>query len=109
MAKLPPAAPGAPHPLRLADTRVVEGALSKAGFKDIQIQPIIVSFQWESAEAFTEQRRAMSAPFRAILSKQSPELQERILGAVTEAARQYADPSGLVRMNNEAICIAAHL
>jgi ubiquinone/menaquinone biosynthesis C-methylase UbiE len=109
LANLPPATPGAPHPLRLADTSLVERVLSNAGFKDIHVEPIIVSFQWESAEAFTEQRRAMSAPFRAVLSKLAPELQQRILGAVTAAARKYADSSGVVHMNNEAICIAAHL
>jgi hypothetical protein len=109
LANLPPLAPGAPHPLRLADMRPLEQALEKAGFMELRIEPIIVRFQWESAEAFTEQRRAMSAPFRAVLSRQPLELQQRILEAVTTAARQYADSSGIVRMNNEAICIAAHV
>jgi ubiquinone/menaquinone biosynthesis C-methylase UbiE len=109
LANLPPMAPVAPHPLRLADTRPVEQALENAGFKDIHVEPIIVRFQWESAEAFTEQRRAMSAPFRAVLSKQPFELQQRILAAVTAAAGKYSDSSGIVCMDNEAICIAAHL
>ena len=69
LANLPPLAPGAPHPLRLADMRPLEQALEKAGFMELRIEPIIVRFQWESAEAFTEQRRAMSAPFRAVSSR----------------------------------------
>ena len=108
LAKLPAPPPDAPHPLKLADTKPLEQALSKAGFKDIRLEPIIVSFEWKSAAAFTEQRRAMSAPFRAVLSRQTPELQQQILNAVTESAGRYADSSGVVRMDNEAICIAAH-
>jgi enediyne biosynthesis protein CalE5 len=109
LAKLPAPPPDAPHPLKLADTKPLERALSNAGFKDIRLEPIIVNFEWKSAAAFTEQRRAMSAPFRAVLSRQTPELQQQILDAVTESAGRYADSSGVVRMDNEAICIAAHL
>lgn len=108
LAKLPSPPPGAPSPLKLADTGPLERALTGAGFKQIRVGPMIVSFEWESAEAFTEQRRAMSAPFRAVLARQSPELQQRILGALTEAARRFADSSGRVRMDNQAICISAH-
>jgi ubiquinone/menaquinone biosynthesis C-methylase UbiE len=108
LANLPAPPPGAPNPLKLADTRPLERALSDAGFKAIHVEPIIVSFEWVSAEAFTAQRRAMSAPFRAVLAKQTPETQQRILDAVTQAARSFADAAGVVRMDNEAICIAAH-
>jgi len=109
LANLPPPPPDAPHPLRLADTRPLERALTSNGFKDFKVEPVIVKLEWKSAEAFTEQRRALSGPFRAMLSKQSPELQRQILDAVTSAARKYADLSGVVRMDNEALCIAAHL
>ena len=107
LAKLPPPPPGAPHPLRLADHRPLQQALAAAGFKDIVVEPLNVAFEWESAEGFTEQRRAMSSPFRALLANQTPELQKKILDAVTDAARKYADATGRVKMNNETVCIAA--
>ncbi|MGH7935298.1 MAG: class I SAM-dependent methyltransferase [Candidatus Binataceae bacterium] len=107
LAKLPQPSPDAPHPLRLADTKPLERALSSAGFKETHCEPIIVRFEWKSAEEFTEQRRALSAPFRALLSKQTPEMQQKILAVVTDGARGYADASGTVRMDNEAICVAA--
>lgn len=109
LTKLPPPQPGAPHPLKLADPRPLERALTRAEFKEIHVEPIIVKFEFESAKAFTEQRQAMSAPFRALLSKQPQDMQRHLLDAVTAAAGKYADPSGIVRMSNEAICIAAHL
>jgi ubiquinone/menaquinone biosynthesis C-methylase UbiE len=109
LAKLPPPPPGAPSPLKLADTRPLERALVAAGFKDLSIEPINVRFEFKSAVAFAEQRRMVSTPFRVMLYKQSPELQQRILDALAQAAHRYADTSGKVRMDNEAILIAAHL
>ena len=109
LAKLPAPPPGAPSPTKLADTRPVERALANAGFKEIHVEPIVVRFEFDSPAAFTEQRQQMSAPFRTMLAKQTPDLQRKILDAVTDAARRFADQSGKVRMDNEAICIAGHL
>ena len=109
LANLPAPPPGAPSPLKLADTRPLERALANAGFKDIRVEPINVRFKFDSPEAFTEQRRAMSAPFRTMLEKQTPELQRKIVEALNDAARKYADALGKVSMDNEAICISAHL
>jgi enediyne biosynthesis protein CalE5 len=109
IANLPPLPADAPHPLRLADTTPLERALAQAGFKDIRREPIVVGFDWPSAEEFTTQRRAVSAPFRALLARVPAEMQERILAAVSDEARRFANASGVVHMDNEAICIAAHL
>jgi ubiquinone/menaquinone biosynthesis C-methylase UbiE len=109
LAKLPPPPPGAPNPLKLADPTPLQRALGAAGFKDVRVEAINVRFEFESAEAFAEQRRTMSTPFRNMLAQQSAEMQQRILGAVADAARRYADASGRVRMDNEAILVAAHL
>ncbi len=109
LANLPAPPPGAPSPTKLADTRPLERALANAGFKEIRVEPIVVVFEFDSPAAFTELRQQMSTPFRAILAKQTPQVQAAILDAVTDAARKYADPSGKVRMDNDAICIAAHL
>ncbi len=109
LANLPAPPPGAPSPIKLADTRPLEQALAKAGFKDIRVEPINVCFKFDSPEAFTEQRRAMSTPFRIMLEKQTPELQRKILDVLNDAARKFADASGKVNMDNQAICISAHL
>jgi ubiquinone/menaquinone biosynthesis C-methylase UbiE len=109
LAKLPAPPPGAPSPTKLADTRPLERALANAGFKEIHVEPIVVRFEFDSPAAFAEQRQQMSAPFRAMLAKQTPEIQRKILDTVTDAARRFADQSGKVRMDNEAICIAGHL
>jgi ubiquinone/menaquinone biosynthesis C-methylase UbiE len=109
LANLPPPAPDAPGPLKLADTRPLEQALSAAGFKEVRIAPFNVRFEFPSPQAFAEQRRAVSSPFRALLSRLEPELQQRIMEALADAARRFADAAGVVRMDNETILIAAHL
>jgi len=109
LANLPAPPPEAPSPIKLADTRSLERALADAGFKDIRVELINVRFEFESPEAFTELRRAMSTPFRTMLEKQTPELRDKILDAITDAARKFADASGKVAMDNQAICISAHL
>ncbi len=108
LAKLPPPLPDAPGPLRLADTKPLLRALSTAGFKDISVAPLNVRFEFESPQAFAEQRRAVSTPLRMMLSKQTPELQQRIMDALVQQARRFADASGRVRMDNEALLVAAH-
>jgi len=109
LANLPAPPPDAPSPIKLADTRPLERALASAGFKDMRVEPINVRFEFDSAEAFTETRRAMSTPLRTMLEKQTPELQRKILDAITDAARKFSDASGKVAMDNQAICISAHL
>jgi hypothetical protein len=44
-----------------------------------------------------------------MLEKQTPELRRKILDAITDAARKFSDASGKVAMDNQAICISAHL
>lgn len=105
---LPPPPANAPGPLKLADTRPLERALDAAGFKDIRIETSNVRFEVPSAQTFAEQRRAMSTPFREMLSKQTPELQQKVMDALAQEARRFADASGRVRMDNEAILISAH-
>jgi SAM-dependent methyltransferase len=109
LAKLPPPPPNAPGPLKLADPKPLERALAAAGFKDVRIEPLNVRFEFESPTAFAEQRRAVSAAFRIMLSKLTPELQQRILDALADAARRFTDASGVVRLDNQATLISAHL
>jgi SAM-dependent methyltransferase len=109
IAGLPTPPPGAFDPLRLADTSILKSALEQADFKDIAIERVDVTFEFESAAAFTQFREDIAAPFRALLERQTPEIRRQILDAVTEAARAYADSTGKVRTTNEAILFAAHL
>jgi enediyne biosynthesis protein CalE5 len=107
LANLPPPAPGALDPLRLGDTSILSRALEKAGFKEIKIERMPVTFAFDSAEDFTKMREDVSAAFRGLLARQSQEMRSKILAAVTEAARKFTQSDGKVRATNETILFSA--
>ncbi|HJU29071.1 MAG TPA: methyltransferase domain-containing protein [Candidatus Binataceae bacterium] len=107
LANLPPPPPGALEPMRLADTSILKGALERAGFSEITVERMPVTFEFARAEDFTQFRLDVSAPFRAMLSRQTPEMRQKIIDAVTDAARAFAGPDGKVRTVNETILFAA--
>jgi SAM-dependent methyltransferase len=107
LANLPPPPPNVLDPLRLADTSILKGALEAAGFKDVAIERRQVEFEFDKPESLTQFRREIAAPFRAVLERQTPEMREKILAAVTDAARAYTDADGRVRTSNETILFAA--
>jgi len=108
LAGLPPPPPGALDPLRLADTSILKGALEATGFSDVAIERLNVAYEFESAESFAQFREDVSAPFRALLARQTPELRQKIADVVKEATRAYAQSDGKIRMNNETILFATH-
>jgi hypothetical protein len=108
LANLPPPAPGALDPLRLGDTSILTTALQRTGFKDIAIERMPVTFEFDSVEDFTQMREDVSSAFRSLLARQSPEVRRRIIAAVTDAARKFTQSDRKVRMTNETIIFAAH-
>jgi len=108
LAGLPPPAAGALDPMRLADPSILTGAFAQADFRDLSVERRGVTFEFDSAMAFAQFREDVSAPFRALLGRQTPEMRQRILDAVIEAARAYAGADGKVRTTNETILFAAH-
>jgi ubiquinone/menaquinone biosynthesis C-methylase UbiE len=107
MAGLPAPAGQTFDPTRLADTKILEGALVRNGFREITLERLMVPFDFDSPEAFLESRRDLSAPFRAMLASKPADVQHQILDAVVDAARQYADAQGRVRTSNESILFVA--
>ncbi|HYA35011.1 MAG TPA: class I SAM-dependent methyltransferase [Candidatus Binataceae bacterium] len=109
VANLPPPPPGTPDPLALADTNDLSNALTKAGFRDIEIERQIVNFEFDSPESFFQCRLDMSHAFGVMLKNLSAEKQTQIRNLVIAGARRYADSSGHVITPNEAIIFAAHI
>ncbi len=107
LAKLPPPPPNALDPLRLADTSILQSALQEAGFHDVVIERMQVVWEMASPADFAEFRRDVAAPFRALLERQTPEMRDQIIAAVTDAARAYAAADGKVRTANETILFCA--
>jgi SAM-dependent methyltransferase len=107
LAGLPPPPANALEPLRLADTSILTRALEGAGFTDVAIERRQVVFEFATPDAFTQFRREVAAPFRALLDRQIPEMRDQIIKAVTDAARAFVQPDGKVRTSNETILFVA--
>lgn len=102
----PPPPEGTPGPFSLSNENILKGSFLKSGFKGITIERINVSFDFDSAEAYTSFAYETAGPLHAMLANETKERREQILEAVTESARKYADNStGNVKFSNEAICI----
>jgi hypothetical protein len=103
--KSPPPPAGAPGPFSLSDENMLTNSLINSGFKDVTIERMDVSFDFDSAEVYTSYVYETAAPVQAILANQPHERRE-VLKAITESARKYAEnDTRSVRLSNEAICV----
>lgn len=102
---LPPP-PGAPGPFSLSDENSLKNSFMISGFKDLTIERMNVSFDFDSPEDFTTFTSETAGPLQKILAGQTNKRRGEILKSVTEAARKYIDnKAGKVRFENEAILI----
>lgn len=99
--------PGTPGPFNLSDEYILKDSFIKSGFIDITIERINVVFDFDSAEDYSSFVHGTAAPIRSMLANEIPERREEILKAIAESAGKYADNNtGIVKLNNEALCIA---
>lgn len=98
--------PGVPNPFSLADTNKLENSLGGAGFRDIHIETVNVTFEFESGEDYCRYCQAVSNSARIALSKVIEERKEDVLRKVAEeATRNYGTVNGQIKMDNESLCI----
>jgi hypothetical protein len=98
--------PNALDPTRLADTSILERALAAAGFRDVTIERLIVTFEFPSPEAFADFRGQIGGT-RATLAKLPADVGRQVREAVVASVREYAVAGGVVRLSNETICFSA--
>jgi SAM-dependent methyltransferase len=99
--QLPPPEPGMPGPSSLADPALLEQGLKEAGFTEVSVERLMLTFEFPSAEDYLRFNRAVSAPMRAMLAEHSPERQTEVFQGVVEAARKFAGSDGTVRLAGE--------
>jgi hypothetical protein len=98
--------PGIPNPFSLANAKKLENSLIKAGFRDVRSEIVTVRFEFTSDEDYIRYCQAVSNAPRIALSKETEKRKEEIWKRIAEAAvRNYGVGNGLVRMDNESICV----
>ena len=95
-----------PGPFSLADEKMLQDSLQKAGFKDIQIERQNITFEYASVNDYIKHLKDIAAPLKAILDKESASRQEEIWKVVAKEVKDnFTNPgNGSVIMNNECIC-----
>jgi len=99
----PPA--GAPGPFSLFGESLLINYFVNTGFKDVTIERMNVTFDFGSSKEYASFVLETAGPLQEILSNESPERRQKILEAVSESAKKFADNSGTVKFSNDAICI----
>ena len=108
---VPPPLPGTPGPFALSDIQIIQDALSKARFTNIQYERLNVTFEFPRVEDYINYTKDIGSAIKIMLSKESAERQEEVWNIVTEQVRNnYAAVSNNlqhVRIDNECICVTA--
>jgi len=98
--------PNAPDPTNLADTSILEHAMAAAGFHEVTIERLTVTFEFPSPEGFADFRSQVGGT-RAMLARMPAEVARQVRDAVETSAREYLGAGGVVRLSNETICFSA--
>ena len=98
--ELPPPPPGRPGPMSRPTRDAIGGLLEGGGFSDVEVEELEITFEYESAEAFTRSVRELVPPITNLVTSHPAEVQANVWQAVTDAARTYASEDGSVRMTN---------
>ena len=108
MLGIAPPPPGTPNPMSLADTSILERALTGAGFRDFKVEPMNVRFVFDSPQKFLESRKDISYDFRNAMASQPPEVQRKLEEIVVREARPFVGADGKMRCDNQTLLISAH-
>ena len=106
IAGLKPPPPDALLPTRLADTSILKSALEGAGFSEIVIEPMIVTFEFDSLEKFVDFRSELGGA-AAMMAKLTSDQRAQVKAALSEAVKKFQGSDGRVRLPNETICFSA--
>jgi ubiquinone/menaquinone biosynthesis C-methylase UbiE len=78
---------------RLSDAALFASTLTSAGFQEVQVQAIALTFQFPSFETLTAW---WGPPFEKALAKLEPEPGQRMLEEIRQAVRPFEGPQGIV-------------
>jgi enediyne biosynthesis protein CalE5 len=100
---LPPPPPGRPGAFALSDQNRLAELVAQAGFRDVETGTVLVIFETDSPEQYTEFIRDVAPQLTTLLSGQPATVVERVWSRVTDAYRRFQGADGRVRTENQAI------
>jgi enediyne biosynthesis protein CalE5 len=100
---VPPPPPGTPGPLSRPTEEAIGGLLEGGGFSNVEVEELEVTFDFDSAEEYTEYTKAITAPIVAMIAPHPEEVQRETWQAITDAAREKAGGDGRIEFQNQVL------
>ena len=104
--QVPPPPPGTPGPLSRPTPEAIRSLLESGGFTDVEVDEVTVVLDLDSPEEFTLFMKEIAPPVSALIGGQPEEERQGAWDAITSAIRTYADDSGRVHLENQALVAA---
>lgn len=104
---MPPPREGTKTPFAFSDVAAFQDRVAAIGFSHVQGDWINVRFDFASAEEFTQFRRDRSGVLKKAIAGYPEAEQEAAWADLREAARDFADEDGRVRLDNAAYWVMA--
>lgn len=102
---LSPPTSESPGSFRLANITSLENSFNQAGFRDIRSERLAITFRFNSIGEFTNFHKAINIPVCTMLKNQPIQKQEEVWKAISQSVKQFTDDRGIVKLDNEVICI----
>jgi SAM-dependent methyltransferase len=99
---LVPPGPGAPGPFRLGSAGAIAGLMGAAGFSDVSVEPLPMTFQCESVDDYIQMFGDFAMKSR--MARLSDAEKARLRASVADRARPYLDDRGRVRLSTTSLC-----
>jgi SAM-dependent methyltransferase len=103
----PPPDPGQPGMFAFAAPGRIEALLEDAGFSEVEVAAIDLTFTHDDEDAWWEDRVALSVPFADALAQLDADGRDRLREAIDARLAQYRDDSGRLTLPARALVAAA--
>ena len=106
--QLPPPSTEIPGAFSLANLDRLQNFFHEARFKNIEVEKIQVTFEFDSAEDYVKFTQDIAAPVNLMMANETAKKKEELWKIITEKVHsQYTKDNGQVVLDNEAICVVA--
>lgn len=107
MFDVPPPPPGTPSPFSLADTSILEQALSEAGFDQVSSKHQTVVFEFPSFDTYRNFIEEVSPAVQEVLDGLPAERKAEAWQAIAETLDEYVEADGRLQIPNGTFCVVA--
>jgi ubiquinone/menaquinone biosynthesis C-methylase UbiE len=106
--QLPTPSTEIPGAFSLANLDRLQNFFHQARFKNIEVEKIQVTFEFDSAEDYVKFTQDIAAPVNLMMANETAKKKEELWKIITEKVHsQHTKDNGQVVLDNEAICVVA--